>query len=52
MEQRPATVEELDMSAPPLRILINGNLGYIGPVVVAHLRRVALPNPAWPSRRW
>lgn len=28
------------MSAPALRILINGNLGYIGPVVVAHLRRV------------
>lgn len=28
------------MSAGAKRILVNGNLGYIGPIVIAHLRRV------------
>lgn len=31
------------MSRAAMRILVNGNLGYIGPIVVAHLRRV-LPD--------
>ncbi len=40
MEFGQAALEGLDVSETPMRILINGNMGYIGPIVVAHLRRV------------
>lgn len=38
MAHRDCAVEEMVKGEAPLRILITGNMGYVGPVVIRHLR--------------